>query len=336
MRSVFATLMICSTLFSSPLTCIKPDTDIVDIDKADKYNEKLPVFTSSKKSGFYRNGEEIYYYGKSGKRVTGQQVINGIEYLFDDQGVLQTGAIGSYFFDAAGKRIKNSWAGDHYYGPDGKYVTGTQVIDGKTYTFDENGALVYSLVVPERVLWVGDSRTVQLENASRTMGIWDDDLDIGYSATDYEIAKGAMGYDYMVSRSLPWVDDHYQAGDTIVINYGVNDMGGSIANMPSLAQKYADVINEHARKWEGCTVVYMSVNPNGPNATVSNEKVKAFNEAIKPLLDSQIRYIDTYTDIYNSDYFEKELDEMQVHYSNVFDGNFNIYRMIYQKIRNGF
>ena len=111
------------------------------------------------KENIFRNcwvawwGDPHYAYaGADGRRVTGNRVIDGIRYKFGKDGVCQ-GKYTGYTMSSKGKRywkngelVKNKWirvkgVRKYYAGSDGYFVTGTRKINGKEYSFDENGAL---------------------------------------------------------------------------------------------------------------------------------------------------------------------------------------------------
>ena len=130
-----------------------------------------PSSSSSSKNGLVTENGNTYYY-VNGVKQTGLQYINEKAYIFDSNGVMQKsgwydaeghsfylndygagvvkcwrlGTDGKYrYLKADGTMAVNEWVVDYgktyYVGSDGKKYTGTKTIDGKTYTFDENGVL---------------------------------------------------------------------------------------------------------------------------------------------------------------------------------------------------
>lgn len=95
-----------------------------------------------------------YYYDQYSQKVTGRQTINGVDYIFDDQGVMQTGWIccdeGWYYADNSGalcngwKQIGGTW---YYLDETNEEYTGLMLSDCETkiheaeYAFDSNGAM---------------------------------------------------------------------------------------------------------------------------------------------------------------------------------------------------
>ena len=128
----------------------------------------------------------------------------------------------------------------------------------------------------DKVVWVGDSRTVGMNL------IYNNSLDV--------VAKSAMGYNWMIQNKSGFIN---RRGYNIVVNMGVNDLyqiDKYIAFYNSLSDEFLTENN----------VYFMSVNPvdeikqlsygyNSSNSAISN-----FNSKIKSKLNSKIKYIDTY------------------------------------------
>ncbi len=100
----------------------------------------------------WRGDPHYAYAGADGRKVTGNRIIDGVRYVFDENGYCQ-GEYTGYTRSGKGRRywkngelVKNGWIrvkGErkYYAGSDGYFVTGTQEINGKKYSFDEKGAL---------------------------------------------------------------------------------------------------------------------------------------------------------------------------------------------------
>ncbi len=73
-----------------------------------------------------------YFFGMDGAALTGNTVIGNVRYIFGSNGVCG----GKY----TGWVRKNGY---RYYYKNGMYVTGVNKISGKTYTFGDNGILMY-------------------------------------------------------------------------------------------------------------------------------------------------------------------------------------------------
>lgn len=110
-------------------------------------------------SGALRNswktiGVSTYYFGEDGRAVSGQAVIGGVAYVFDDDCALMEGLVhtdsGTYFVGSGGKVIKNVFRTingyTYFFGIDGKAYTGLRTIAGKVFFFDEQGRRKLGLV----------------------------------------------------------------------------------------------------------------------------------------------------------------------------------------------
>ena len=104
------------------------------------------------KNGWNEIDGNRYYIKSDGTVLTKSAVIDGIRYKFDESGICQ-GKYTGYTKSSKGKRywkngelVKNKWirvkgVRKYYAGSDGYFVTGMREINGKEYSFDENGAL---------------------------------------------------------------------------------------------------------------------------------------------------------------------------------------------------
>ena len=126
-------------------------------------------------------------------------------------------------------------------------------------------------------LFVGDSRTVQLQNA------------VGSTDKAY-IAKIGEGYSYFKNTALPAIPEYAGQGTVMIINFGVNDLAN--------ANKYIKLVNSNIDAWTsaGITVYYASVTPVGSAcASVSNAQIESFNNKLKEGLDPRVQWIDSYS-----------------------------------------
>ena len=96
----------------------------------------------------FQSDEAGLYYEVNGERLTGEQEIGGVPFLFALDGTLCTGfrTVGSkrYYYDPGSGNMVLGWvtyAGKKYYITflDGKLVSQTRTIDGETYEFDADG-----------------------------------------------------------------------------------------------------------------------------------------------------------------------------------------------------
>ena len=125
-------------------------------------------------------------------------------------------------------------------------------------------------------LFVGDSRTVQLENA------------VGTTDKAY-VAKVGEGYSWFKNTALSEIQEYAGNGTTMIINFGVNDLAN--------ASKYISLINSYIDVWDaaGITVYYSSVTPVGSYPTVTNTQIENFNSKLQSELDPRIKWIDSYS-----------------------------------------
>lgn len=188
----------------------------------------------------------------------------------------------------------------------------------------EDTAVVSAIPNTGRIIWTGDSRTVQMELFME----YQPDIRAGYE--DVYICKGAEGYAWFEKEAIPAINEILADGDVIVVNFGINDL----ANLT----KYINKLNElvyAGGAWYGHHVVYMSVNPvDESKTTIRNSRIEAFNNGLQQGLDSSITYLDTYTPLMNSAFIWQEMDEEGVHYSNSWGSNNQTYPFLYQMVRN--
>ena len=104
--------------------------------------------TSYLKDGWFTINGSDYLFGPSGYMVTGfLKRANGDWVYADQDGAFVGGWVrdgGSwYYLDPSSKVMKTGWVADggswYYLSPSGAMLTGTQVINGRTYVFDANG-----------------------------------------------------------------------------------------------------------------------------------------------------------------------------------------------------
>lgn len=126
------------------------------------------------------------------------------------------------------------------------------------------------------LLFVGDSRTVQLQMA------------VGDSDKEY-IAEVGEGYSWFKNTALPAISSHAGPGTKMIINFGVNDLEN--------VDNYIELVNDNIDEWTdaGITVYYASVTPVSSYPTVNNTQIEAFNSKLKRSLDSRVKWIDSYS-----------------------------------------
>ena len=164
----------------------------------------------------------------------------------------------------------------------GSAVDVTGVTDNGWFEVLYNGASAFirgDYIVSEMpgipYLFVGDSRTVQMQNA------------VGSTDKAY-IAKIGEGYSYFRDVVIPAIPQYAGQGTTMIINFGVNDLAN--------ARKYVSLVNANIDAWvnAGITVYYSAVTPVGANTSVSNAQIEAFNVTLRDNLDPRVTWIDSY------------------------------------------
>ena len=97
-------------------------------------------------NSWIQDGENRYYVNQGGSPVSGLYKVSGKQYVFDGDGVMQTGWIrlsGSkhYFDPVKGYMLVNTWIDNetYYVQRDGRQTVGIYKIGRYTYYFDENG-----------------------------------------------------------------------------------------------------------------------------------------------------------------------------------------------------
>ncbi|MGL4739883.1 MAG: hypothetical protein ACRC41_03650 [Sarcina sp.] len=121
-------------------------------------------------TGWVNDNGTWYYMNNSGAMQTGWADVNGTWYYMNSSGAMQTGWVNDngtwYYMNSSGAMAANSWVdynnnwyymtnsgamnqgwlqykgGWYFTNSQGVMLTGTQVINGKSYTFNSNGALV--------------------------------------------------------------------------------------------------------------------------------------------------------------------------------------------------
>ncbi len=136
-------------------------------------------------------------------------------------------------------------------------------------------------VLPDHIIFVGDSRTVQMKRAVK----------YDRSVCSF-IAESSMGYEWFRDEAVPAVDSAlYSMGGNIaiVVNMGVNDL--------SDVEWYTKLVNRKAAEWasRGADTYYMSVNPVDDGRTqVKNSQIEEFNTSLQDSLDTAVAWIDCY------------------------------------------
>lgn len=109
----------------------------------------IPEYTQE---GLRNIGGSLYYVQSDGSWYVGWKTINGKKYFFgmDGAALTKNTIVGNvrYTFNSRGEctGTYTGWLlrnGYKYYYKNGRYVTGVNNISGKTYTFSDNGILIY-------------------------------------------------------------------------------------------------------------------------------------------------------------------------------------------------
>ncbi len=133
-----------------------------------------------------------------------------------------------------------------------------------------------SLPQDHSFIWVGDSRTVGMEEA------------MGEDNCLYIAAPGE-GYDWFVSSGLPALTEAMASlpDAPVIFNLGVNDYDN--------LELYMDLYQELMEDYPDTSFFFLSVNPIDPARcdNITNEEIGDFNAHLRNLRDEA--YIDSYT-----------------------------------------
>lgn len=132
-----------------------------------------PANNGIMKRGWLSDDKGNFYFFdmKDGHMLTGGQVIEGAEYLFNADGIRLTGWVtlenGTFYYDTAtGAKVRgfiDDAKGRHYLSPDdGHVVTGAAVIDKKNYFFSPEGIMMTGMVAREDGTYYYDPATGQM------------------------------------------------------------------------------------------------------------------------------------------------------------------------------
>lgn len=222
---------------------------------------------------------KIYYFNKNGYRVTGFKKYKGNWYYLNKNGVLKKGWV--------------TIQGNKYYfsKKTGAAKTGICSIGKQKYRFDEKGKMLGRVASEEeKIIFVGDSRTQGMKDAT--------------GSSDVYIAKVGEGYYWLNNTAVKSLKEKLEAYPKakVIFNLGVNDLG----NVQSYISWYKNLMKSYPET----AFYFVSVNPiekklaknKGYNVTyVNNTKIKAFNAKIKAAFPT--KYIDSYTYLSDNGYF---------------------------------
>ena len=133
----------------------------------------------------------------------------------------------------------------------------------------------------EKKIFIGDSRTVAMQEAVQDDSIW--------SCMD------SMGYVWMASEGVPAVEDEIGNNCAVIILMGVND----VYNLSN----YIAYTNEKAAEWaaKGASTYFVSVGPVDGDPYVTNGEIESFNASLQAGLIG-VTYIDIYTYLMENGY----------------------------------
>ena len=149
----------------------------------------------------------------------------------------------------------------------------------------------------DRIVWVGDSRIIQLGNKVYGIELVDNDL-ANEETSDGDCILGAVGegYDWLAEHTAE-IEDKLTDGCALVVNMGVN-------GIPDYHSEIAEWCNEIAEKYKdrGVKVYFMSINPVNDklmkynNYIIRDVDVVCFNSVIRTELKG-VTYLDTYSEV---------------------------------------
>ena len=182
----------------------------------------------------------------------------------------------------------------------------------------------------DRIIFVGDSRFCQMHAAVFNVTAQEELLDVKDDDGNIWSSKGGVALSWMKSTGIPAIEDELKSGTALCINMGINN--GIEGQAKAIAIQYADYFNANLDKWtsKGAKVYFVSVNPVGQGGgadnynNIYNSDVRAFNKYVMEYCDSNIKYIDTFSAIY--DHFKTQEG---LHYTN------ETYKEIYDLICEG-
>lgn len=124
-----------------------------------------------------------------------------------------------------------------------------------------------------RVIFIGDSRTVGMENS------------VGEN-NDTWSSKGSMGLKWMKQEGVPNIEGSIGNGTAVIILMGVNDL--------YQPDNYISYINEKSSAWasKGAHTYFVSVNPTERSYNHLNSQIDSFNQKLRAGLNSNVSYLD--------------------------------------------
>lgn len=149
-----------------------------------------------------------------------------------------------------------------------------------------------------KTFFIGDSRLCWLYNTLYS-GYQDELCKVQRNGEEIWMSRVSMGYVWMESVAVPFIDLMLEPGDDVVCCLGVND--------PFNAELYADALNMHAAEWKrkDVNVFFVSVNPIDTEKAIQHgfmyhfngDTVNFNNTVLMGLNPELVTYIDTRAEI---------------------------------------
>ena len=162
---------------------------------------------------------------------------------------------------------------------------------------------------PEKYIFVGDSRTVMINDA------------VGNPENTSFVAKVGMGYSWFQSTAISSVNDIINSSDEpyyIFFNLGVNDAVDGVSANRTITNNYISSLVELSRnEWKDQRIIVLSVTPTSDNTTYNHKDsaVVEFNSLMRSGIEGNDNLL--YCDVYNGigkNNFSYEPDGL--HYTN--------------------
>ncbi|MBQ8305469.1 MAG: SGNH/GDSL hydrolase family protein [Blautia sp.] len=133
----------------------------------------------------------------------------------------------------------------------------------------------------DKLIFIGDSRTVDIKNAVNDDSIWS--------------CKVGKGYNWMSSTGVPDIEDEIEDNTAVIFLMGVNDPGNLV--------HYINYINAKANEWQklGAQTYFVSVGPVTNDPYVTNSQIEVFNDSMEASLVGVI-FIDIYHHLVENGY----------------------------------
>ena len=133
--------------YSTPMTGVITGWESVDGDWLYHFGTDGALLeTVAKNNGWVYKGNAWYYFRNGSLYDRTLLTLDNKTYLMMNGKLVTNGTYNGYYADANGVVVKNTWKkigiGWYYFGNDGYYVRGSQVINGKVYNFDRNGMML--------------------------------------------------------------------------------------------------------------------------------------------------------------------------------------------------